>query len=41
MIRDEEYTEFLKLIISCISKGDYFSFFKVKIEVKNKKVKKD
>lgn len=25
MIRDEEYVEFLKLIVSCISKGDYYS----------------
>ena len=25
MIRDEEYVEFLKLIVSCISQGDYCS----------------
>ena len=25
MVRDEDYIDFLKLIVSCISHGDYFS----------------
>jgi len=25
MVRDEDYIDFLKLIVSCISNGDYFS----------------
>ena len=25
MINDEKYVEFLKMIISCISRGDYYS----------------
>ena len=25
MVRDEDYIDFLKLIVSCISPGDYFS----------------
>ena len=25
MIKDEDYIDFLKLIVSCISNGDYFS----------------
>ena len=25
MVRDEDYIDFLKLIVSCISYGDYFS----------------
>ena len=25
MVRDEEYVDFLKLIVSCISQGDYCS----------------
>ncbi len=25
MVRDEDYIKFLKLIVSCISHGDYFS----------------
>ena len=42
MIRDGEYTEFLKLIISCISKGDYFSAKELsylELEKMNKKQK--
>lgn len=25
MVRDEDYIDFLKLVVSCISNGDYFS----------------
>lgn len=25
MVKDEDYIDFLKLIVSCISHGDYFS----------------
>lgn len=42
MIKDEEYINFLKLIISCISHGDYYSVKELsylELEKMNKKLK--
>lgn len=42
MIKDEEYIDFLKLIISCVSHGDYYSVKELaylELEKMNKKTK--
>lgn len=42
MVRDEEYVDFLKLIVSCISQGDYCSakeLSNLELEKMTKKVK--
>lgn len=42
MVKDEEYVNFLKSIISCISHGDYYSvkeLSNLELEKMNKKMK--
>lgn len=44
MVRDEDYIDFLKKIISCISHGDYFSakeLSNLELEKMEQKVKKN
>ena len=44
MVRDEEYVEFLKLIVSCISQGDYYSakeLSNLELEKMNNKIKQN
>lgn len=47
MVKDEEYLDFLKSIINCISNGDYYSVKELsnlkleKMKQKEKKIKKD
>ena len=51
MVKDEEYIDFLKMIIACVSQGDYYSVKELsnlelekmynKIKLKNKKTKED
>lgn len=42
MIKDEEYIKFLKMIIACISHGDYYSvkeLSNLELEKMSKKIK--
>ncbi len=44
MVRDEDYIDFLKQIVSCINHGDYFSakeLSNLELEKMKHKVKKD
>ena len=44
MVRDEEYVDFLKLIVSCISQGDYCSakeLSNLELEKMNNKIKQN
>ncbi len=44
MVRDEDYIDFLKLIVSCISNGDYFSakeLSNLELEKMKQKVKRN